>query len=293
MNRPIASFHLILLVAIVRIAPAAAAEDCPFIRPAGLSPAKVDELVLAKLTESLGAQPRKIDKSATMKSLDGAPNARVHFALFVVGVGESLGFDSGAAFHAKAREKGVDDPFDSVTVAEYQSAARAAYAKGKDRPPPAANANVEYKFHKIAVRPPSPSKGWVMLRCSVDQIMFQRRGESTGQSTAITRTLSLPAYKDDRDFLEYTRREATSMLSSLGSTSSLEAMMVPGIAATCSQFKATVAGLQAPYTMHARFCYSDKSSRFGYAALFSHLGPMPAAAVLKEAQAFMAGASPK
>ena len=102
-SRPIAGFLASLVVVIAHIALAAAAEECPFIRPPGLSPAQVDELVMAKLTESLGAQPRKIEKSATMKSLDGAPNARVHFALFVVGVGEALGFDSGAAFHAKAR----------------------------------------------------------------------------------------------------------------------------------------------------------------------------------------------
>lgn len=292
-GHPIAGFLASLVVVIALSAPAGAGEECPFIRPPGLSPAIVDELVMAKLTESLGAQPRKIEKSATMKSLDGAPNARVHFALFVVGVGEALGFDSGAAFHAKAREKGGDDPFDSVTVAEYQAVARAAYGKGKDTPPPSMKPGLEYKLHAISVRPPAPSKGWVLAACTRDQITFERRGEPVGTSTAIARALSLPSYKDERDFLEYTRGAATSMLSKRGSIGSLEATMVAGTAATCSQFKATVAGLEAPYSMQARICYPDKQARLGYAALFSHSGSLPAAAVLRDAQAFIAGASPR
>jgi hypothetical protein len=270
-----------------------AAEDCPLIRPSGLSPSDVDQIVIGRLAEGLEVDPARIDRSKTIKALARKDDGLRSYAYFVVSTGESLGFDSAAAFQESARRKGGKPPFESLTVSDFQAISREAYAKGKEMSPPAVKANAEYALFQILVRVPSPSEGWVVLRCMTDQIVFQRIEAGTGNSTAMARTLGVQAFATSREFVEYTRNQATDALSKVGKIRSLDVSAVPGSALMCAKVKAELETMGLPQRINAGYCYSGKKSQLVYAAMFSHFGSGSVERFTTEADAFIAGALPK
>ena len=270
-----------------------AAEPCPLIRPAGLSPAQVDQVVLSKLAETLTLDSTKIDRAQTIKVLDRSENMLLHYAGFVVSVGETLGFDSAAAFYARAKQKGSGQPTEVLSIEEYLTLSRQAYGGEKDQSPPQAAEGTSYELHQVIVRPPAPPNGWLILRCMSDQILFQRRSDSAGTSTAVARILSLPPFRSEVDFTAYTRSVATTMLSQLGTIQSLEVTGTSRSSRPCSEFRAAVATHSSPYFVRACFCYGEGQSQLGYAAMFSFAGAVSVEQSFSEATAFIDGVLPK
>jgi hypothetical protein len=272
---------------------ALAAEQCPFIRPPGLSVTQVDALVLAKLGEVLQKDPIAINKARTIKALDRTDDAILRYALFVVAVADSLGFDSAAAFYAKARAKGSEQPYASVTVEEFQAISREKYLQGTDSPPPAVPLDAEYQIGRISVRAPSRPTDWLLLRCTNQQVVFQRRGGSRELTTAVAGSLSLPAFEGPHKFAQYTRSVVSANLSSLGHIRSLEVTPEVNTPMPCVLVEASVDRDALLYAMHARYCYRDERAGLGYYAMFSHNGTTSKDKVRAEAMAFLAGIASK
>jgi hypothetical protein len=250
--------------------------------------------VLAKASEALRIDPDKIDRSKTIKGLAETGETPMAYAYFVVDVGESLGFDSAAAFYAKAIEKGSTQPWDSLTIEELQTISREKYLKGTDAPPRPVNANAEYQIGAaLSVRVPIPNTGWYLLRCTTQQIVFQRLGDTRAVSTAQAGYLSLPAFEDDQRFSEYTRSVANSTLARLGHIRSLEVHTLTNGRTPCALVEATIDRGASPYLLFARYCYRDKRTGAGDSTTFSHVGTVAMEAIRTEAMSFFAGAAPK
>jgi hypothetical protein len=214
----------------------------------------------------------------------------LHYAFFVVAVSQSLGFDAAAAFHVKARAKGSEQPWDSVTLEEFQVVAREKYREGKDTPLPKVRPNTEYDLSDVWVRVPSPSTDWSLLQCRTGQITFQRRRGPRDTTTAEARWLHLPTFESDAKFSEYTRSVVTAHLSGI---KSLQITPTAATASPCVLVEASFQRDESPYLLYARFCYRDTGSGRGYSLMFSHSGAMSKDAVRAEALAFFDGTAPK
>ena len=131
-----------MLVPVIATA-AGAVQECPLIRPPGLTPEQVDAVVLADLSRSIGRLTQDIDRSKSFAQLDQGADTKLHFALFVVSASEALGIEDGVAFHDIAVARHNGDSM-ALTVQEFLDASRAAYAKGTDGPPPPSAEGVRY-----------------------------------------------------------------------------------------------------------------------------------------------------
>ena len=284
---------LAVLATTASLAAAAALEECPVIRPPGLAPADIDQIVLAQLASGLGLEPAKIDRSKTVRALLKGREMPGDFNEFLAKVGEELGFDGPAAFHGRVREKKGRSPYESLSIADYQAASRAAYASGKDAALPTPREGAEYPLYRIRVRTPSPAAGWLLMRCMTNQVVFQRIEPGVGGSTAMAVTFDAPKYTTEREFLDYTRQQVSEVLHLQGPLS-FDVTPVKGSKTPCSQVRADLVTAGQPHRVRGRFCYSDrKGSELIYGALFGHLGGGSIDRFSREADAFIAGALPR
>lgn len=280
------------LVLAVGTASANAAMKCPLIRPSGLSGDQVNAVVLAKFAEHLRRPPDALDRSKTIKELDGTENAILTYSFAALSVGEELGFDSIATFWNATQAKGRKQPFDTITIAEAQGLARREYFAGKDSQPPAAVEGSELELQRITVRAPSPASGWSLVRCTSDQIVFQRKDvQNKDVATAAARLVNLPSYRDEASFLSSVRGAVEALVPSGFAASLILVEPVRGTEVPCAQFEARAASLSGE--VHGRFCYSAKNSTLGYAAFFSHNGDADARQVKRQAEVFIVNATPR
>jgi hypothetical protein len=280
--------HYALLAAIACIAGGAhAADECPLIRPPGLSAQQVDAAVLAIYAQALRTDPRKIDTDKTVKSLDGTENAILTYSFATLSVGEALGFDAVRAFFDAAKAKGGAQPFDTLSMAEIQSLARAAYERGVDSEPPLAKAEAMYKVHSLRVRPPQPVGDWRLVQCGGEYVAF-RRQSPTGTSTAGVRVAALPRYSSESSFLGL----VSSMLSTSVPTGYVarpwKPVAVASPEAPCADANVVAeASDGTPMFVRSRICYASPGANFGYSIMFVHRAVKGGEAPGSEAEAFV------
>lgn len=273
---------------------AISAARCPLIRPVGLTAIQIDATVVATIAATLGRPLDQLDKTRTLKDLDGTENAILTYSVAALSIGETLGFDAIAIFFDASKAKGGAQPFEALTVSEMQGLSRTAYLMGKDSPPPAATNNDEFALQRISVRPPSPASRWSLLRCTSENIAFQRRGESDDLvATAAASLITLPPYRGTESLLNTVRQISGSIFPPGTTVHSTNVSMAKGTRVPCVNLEVQASSGGAPYQLHARFCYSDKRATLGYAAMFSQTGEVDPRIVASEAQAFILGSSPK
>jgi len=284
MRTPFISACLVGAALVSGIASAAEAPiECPLIRPTGLTPQQVDAVVLEDLARSVGRVGDEIDRSKTFTQLDVGTDTQFHFALFVVRVSEALGVEDGVAFHdiAKARHGGNSM---ALTVQEFLDASRAAYAQGKDGPPPAAIEGARYKLSStMSVPAPSPARGWSLVSCRRDQVGFQRVDGEGRMSLAYVSVLGLPPFKDTATFITLATQQTRQAFAKFGDAKTLD-VAKSGVD-YCVAFRFASATL--PVKARGRTCYENAKAHGGYGAYFMRIGDVPDEELQAEADQFI------
>jgi len=265
----------------------AASIDCPLLRPPALRPADVDRIVLEVLGKILNRPPRLIDVSKTLQALQDDPNPSAEFAIFMVRMSESLGFEAADVFHEAARKKGGSSAYEALTVADYQSSSRAEYARGRDAPPPAAVEGREYPLYRISIKPPSPASGWQVMRCVTEQIVFQRMEPGVGTTSAMASNYEIPEFRDDEAFLEYAKEQTSSAIGKGMAVQSFNIALLPGTAGKCADFQAVMEVYTMKYRMNGRHCRRMGAPHVGYSMAYSHFGTGAEDRFSAEANAFL------
>jgi hypothetical protein len=262
----------------------AAPQDCPMIRPPGLSPAQVEAVVLSHLSETIGVSKEALNRLKSFDELDPSSDREMHFAYFVVRVSEDLGIDDAAAFYEIAKTR-HDGRMSALAVQEYLDASRTAYSKGKDEPPPSILEGASYRLgRKMFVRAPSPARGWYLVACGHAKIAFQRADADGGVSTAYVTTLSLPPFVNEAAFKAYAREAVSGLEAQFGAFKSID-VEATALPRPCTEFRAIGAAIR--FAARGRTCYEDSHSTYGYAAYFMRTGPVSAEEVFAEAGGFV------
>jgi hypothetical protein len=268
--------------------------ECPFIRPPGLTPDQVNSVVATMVANALKRHPQSLGVSKTIKRLDDTDSAIMNYAFVVVSISEALGFDAGRSFFDAAKAKGASQPFDSLSVSEIQEISRAAYAKGKDGPPPPASADAEYLVHRLRVRAPQPTAGWLLVRCGGDDVTFQRSMPAqSATSTASVRVASMPPFKDSQTFVAAAKVLLAQAVPAGYQIKSSEVSLVEGTTMPCADASVQSESSSLSVALQARFCYASKGAAFDYATLFAHASNQSVKPPSEEALLFVRAASPK
>ena len=253
-----------------------AAERCPFIRPAGLLPEQVDGVVLDALSASLKTEQRELKQSDTIKLLKGEQYGMQCFGNFALVVGESLGFDASTIFITKAKDSGLNHPYESLTVEQFMQIARDEYFKGLDDPPPVVPPNEEYILDTISVRPPSEPKEWNLVQCKWDGVTFQAQIEGQRLATASIKSMTLPPFKNEKGFLVYANKEVKGSVPPQWKVRRLAISKVNGTLAPCVDIRGAFEQANAPMDLYGRFCYVDIKSKAGFGFMYMFMGtPFP------------------
>jgi hypothetical protein len=279
-----------------------AQEECKPIRPPGLSRDQAEQVVLETISEELQIPVARIDRSRSIGALSGTDNVMLHYALVVVGISDTLAIDAARIFHKAAETKGEMPPFQSLSVAEMQSLARQAYLSSPDSPYPHVKPGAKYRTDRFIVFAPSPSNGWVMLRCNRDQLEFQRVDIAAQRAfNAVARNVSLEPFVAKPEFLTQVRAAANSFVPGGYALKSINVEDFASSGAPCALLQvqaepaSAAAGASAsrlPFTGFARFCYDAKYPHLGYASLYSHVGDLPTLAIREQAISFFRGVTP-
>jgi len=280
-----------IAVALASVAEAGmAATQCPWIRPPGLSEAQINQVVEGRIQEVSIAAARHFDRMKTFKDLDGTDNAIINWAVAVIRISHTLGFDGAAAFYEAAKAKGASNAFDSVSIEELDAISRKAYLAGKDALPPVVESVAQYEVTNIIVSAPPPRAGWRLVRCDPEGVAFRRTGASDGiEAAAMAGFISLPRYTDERSFVDYTKDTvARSLAASIGSRL-VEVQPIKGAPSPCVQMRVGSGSESSPRLFYGRFCYDDADRETGYNALFSISGKMGAEQAEAEADSFFDG----
>ena len=257
-------------------------QECPLIRPPGLTPEQVDAVVMEDLSRSVSRVPQDIDRSKSFAQLDQGADTKLHFALFVVSASEALGIEDGVAFHDIAVARHNGDSM-ALTVQEFLDASRAAYAKGKDGPPPPAAEGVRYKLSSVmSVPAPSPARGWTLVACRRDQVGFQRVDGEGRMSMAYVSSLFLPPFKDSPTFIAYATQQTSNAFAKFGDAKTLD--MLKSGPDYCAAFRYASATL--PVKARGRSCYENAKARRGYGAYFMRIGDVSDEEIQAEADQF-------
>lgn len=269
-------------------------DGCPLIRPTGLVPEQVDAVVVGKVAQLLGRDPRGIDTKVPFKALDRTDNAILTYSFAALGIGEALGFDAIERYGRAVAARSSAHPFEEISVGEMQALAREVYFAGKDSDPPAVKGEEEFKLHRILVRAPSPPQGWSLIACGSEEITFRRvNDDETMAATASARVIGMPRYRGERAFLKEAKKAASLSVPKDTAAPEIEAVMVPDTSVPCADIRHSGGTGYQRYAVFGRFCYTSQDSKLGYAALYSQLGDRPPERVEAEARSFIEGASPK
>jgi hypothetical protein len=269
-----------------------ASQDCPLIRPVGLSTQQIDAVVVNTFAQALRRPPQSLDASKTIKTLDGTDNANLTYSFAALSIGESLGFDAIRTFYDAAKAKGGNQPFDTLTLGELQSLSRSVYLQGTDSVPPEAVEGKAYTVHSVKVQAPSPSQGWRVVQCGSDRVIFQRQ-TPTGLSTAGTRVADLPPFESESGFLTKVSALLSSAVPRDFRVQPWLPKRVPDTSVPCVDAMLTGAGSTGTLFLRARICYADKGASFGYATLYNHISQQGDELPRALAESFVVSASPK
>jgi hypothetical protein len=292
--------RLLLSAAVLALAAVAAraqvTAECPLIRPPGLGAGQVDALVAQKVAAQLQQAPDTIDPAHTFHKQDGTDNAASDFLLAAVAIGEALGFDALAAYRAAAKARGSEQMSEVLTIADMQALARTAYAAGHDGPPPEVPAGVAYRLRAgLTVHAPAPADGWQVVNCGSDHVAFRRsEGGRPPLETAMTRVVSVPAWESDQAFEKTVRQTLEASMTGIEPQSTALARAA-GTSTPCIDLRVAAVASGQPLGLRGRVCYTSRESTLAYITLFSRLGDggLATTARIAEADAYVAGASPK
>ena len=293
--------RLLLPAAVAALVAASAARaqvtaECPPIRPPGLSAEQVDAVVIQKVAAELQQAPDAIDPAHTFHKQDGTDNAAPDFVLAAIAIGEALGFNALEAYRAAAKARGSEQLSEALTIADMQELARKAYAAGQDGPPPDVPAGVAYRLRAgLSVHVPAPADGWQVLRCGSDQVAFRRsQGGRPPLETAMTRVVSVPAWESDAAFEKTVRETLESSMTGIEVQSATLAKAA-GASTPCIDLRIAASASGLPFGLRGRVCYTARESTLAYITLFSRMGDggLATTAAIAEADAYIAGASPK
>jgi hypothetical protein len=279
---------------------AMAIDTCIPVRPPGLSPAAVDEIVLRKSADALALPTQRVDINKTIKQLDPSDNAPVRYALIVVDVSEALGFDSNSAFGQADKASGATSPLESVTVAALQAQARKAYFAGTDAPPPPAPSGATFGTRRFTVAVPREPPKWSLIECGISHFSFAARNASTEDFfVAVAEDIRLEPYKNDELFLAQVRAAMAKAAPAGYTMTSNDVRIVRQSGRTCALSNGEAAPTaprlpgSLPYVVYAQFCYDSAEYPYlGYAALFRHHGHASESSVRAMAMSFIEGVKP-
>lgn len=262
---------------------------CPLIRPAGLTDAQVDALVMARVAQALQQAPAQLDAERSLAQMSSATDVPALYGFAALAIGEALGFDAVERFRHAAASLGSDAPHAALSVMALQAVARQAYQAGEDAAPPAAQPGASYRIGPVQVSPPTVSAGWRVLRCGHDQVAFGRRGAADDESvTAVVRIIGLPIHERSEDFVAYLRTVLLASLPPGHLLRSLDVRPEPEARVPCVFANLVARAEYTPFRMRARFCRPDRSAAYGSAVLFSHAGSDDVLQFEREAQDFLA-----
>jgi hypothetical protein len=281
---------------------AIAVQQCEPVRPPGLSPQEIEQIVLTKISEAIEIPVAKIDKALSIQGLVGANNALMRYAFVAVYIGDALGVEPGIAFDRAAKAKGKSHPSQSLTVAELQALARDDYLSTSDSPYPSLKPDASYKTRRFVASAPSPPDGWILIKCYHDQFAFQRQDAKTGEiSSASVRNIGFEPFKGKSEFLTHVRTAAKSSTPSNMNIKSVSAEVLDQEGPPCAllEIQGEIPNAMTSSnnskldsaTVIARFCYGSKFPHLGYSALYSHVGNLSVQTVRQHAAAFLSGVS--
>ena len=219
---------------------------------------------------------RNFKQSDTIKRLKGERYGMQCFGNFALMLSESLGLDASSAFMTRAKESGLEHPYESLTVGQFMQIARDEYFKGIDGPLPVVPPKTEYVLGTISVHPPNDPKTWNLLQCKWDRVTFQAQVEGQRVATTSITTLKLPLFKNDKQFLVHANKEIKRSLPQQWIVRRLDITNVSGTSAPCVDISGAFDQSSTPIDLYVRFCCVDKQSEAGYGFMHSFAGaPFP------------------
>lgn len=253
------------------------AEECPFIRPVGLTAAEVDQIVVDGAQRHIGRQLGSGYRDKTFKLLLN-DNPIIEYSMTTLYVSEMLGYDL-IKKNWDAAEKRGGRPENVLTIADMQALAREAYFAGRDSEyPPAGSA--QYQLQGILVGSPKPTSGWTLTRCGSEVGVWFRKvhPNQSGASTATVSIVDLPAPTTDAQFLSFVRSYLGRTLPPGVSVDSPGAQIAFGTRVPCADFAASGSTANRPYKLRGRVCYGGikTNPRLGYIALYATSGSLSA-----------------
>lgn len=273
MKRSIAG--LILFVCSMNVSHGA--EECPFIRPVGLTAAEVDQIVVDGAQRHVGRQLGSGYRNKTFKLLLD-DNPIIEYSMTTLYVSEMLGTDLIGKYGTAAEERG-GRPEDVLTIADMQALAREAYFAGRDSAYPAAG-SAQYQLQGISVGSPQPTSGWSLIRCGSEVgVWFKKiHPDQSGASTATVSIVDLPAPTTDDQFLRFVRSYIEGTLLPGVSVDSPGVQIAFGTRVPCADYAASGTSANRPYKLRGRVCYGGikTNPRLGYIALYANSGSVPA-----------------
>ena len=141
---------------------------------------------------------RNFKQSVTTKRRKGERYALQCFGIFKLMLSESLGFDARTAFMTKAKQSGLEYPYESFTVGQFMQIARDEYCKGIDGPLTVVLPKTEYVLGTTFVHSPNDTKTCSLLQRKWDRVTFQAQVEGQRLATASKTSLKLPPIKNEK-----------------------------------------------------------------------------------------------
>lgn len=276
---------LVLLIA----STSSAATPCPAIRPPGLSPDQIDAVVIQSFYGSLRRAIADDERNRTIKEIDGTENAILTYSFGVLDIGYFLGFDAVKVFGEAAQTKGNRQPFETMTVAEMQRLARAAYAAGHDAPYPLAVEGAHYPAREMIVGTPSPAAGWSLMRCLKDTILFVREdGQGGINAKANASVVSLPPAASEAAFLKLVDEKIVrNLVGEDFKMASNEVKPTDSLSPRCVDFQLAGTMHDTFQTVIGRICQAAKLENQAYLALYAHVGEGDLAQIQQRAHDFI------
>ncbi len=270
--------------------PAAAATECPYLRPPHLTEAQVQQTVLAQIEAATGRPADKIDPARTFQELDGTDNAPIKFVNVESEVSYALGFDAAAVFYKVAQAQGKTQIFDSVPIADLLSTSVRAYLAGHDSPAPPVSAGVTYGALNFHVNVPDPVAHWTLAKCNLRNVAFDYASDDRAtEMHAIVQEAGLPVYTTADAFLATIKTLAGKMAQANGNGREARVQLDEGGPTPCARFELDDTRHGLPYVTAGRVCYVARDKPLGVVALYLTLGKLPLQQSRLSANAFFQG----
>lgn len=274
---------------------APAATACPLIRPAGLTPQRVDDAVAMLYAQGLHEPLRKLAITRSFKSQHAGDEELADYEEATRTVGEALGFDAREAFAQAARAQGSGRPDESLTIAELQALARSTYAQGPDAPAPAASSGVSYVVSGIPVQvPETPAQGWMLVRCSHRDVTFMRLGDGRFFAASLRR-LTANVSDEEEVFLQDIEAALRFRLPASARPRTWKVVADAAGRGNCTEASVDLRpkGHGGSFLLRSRVCAAVAGRPQGYAILYGQYAPAGADLDTRAAEDFISATAPK